>query len=78
MFLIFIVIFILMLLFSCSVVSNSLHPMDCSTSGFPVLHHLPEFAQIHAHGINDAIQSSYPLSPRFLAISVSHHQGLFQ
>ena len=52
--------------------------MDCSTSGFPVLHHLLEFAQIHAHGINDAIQSSYPLSPRFLAISVSHHRGLFQ
>ena len=22
-------------------------PMDCSMSGFPVLHHLPEFAQIH-------------------------------
>jgi len=22
-------------------------PMDCSTPGFPVLHHLPEFAQIH-------------------------------
>ena len=23
--------------------------MDCSTSGFPVLHHLPEFAQTHVH-----------------------------
>ena len=23
--------------------------MDCSTSGFPVLHYLPEFAQIHVH-----------------------------
>ena len=22
-------------------------PMDCSTSGFPVLHHLPELAQTH-------------------------------
>ena len=22
-------------------------PMDCSTPGFPVLHHLPEFAQTH-------------------------------
>ena len=24
-------------------------PMDCSTPGFPVLHYLPEFAQIHVH-----------------------------
>ena len=24
-------------------------PMDCSTPGFPVLHHLLEFAQIHVH-----------------------------
>ena len=24
-------------------------PMDCSTPGFPVLHHLPEHAQTHAH-----------------------------
>ena len=23
------------------------NPMDCSTPGFPVLHHLPEFAQTH-------------------------------
>ena len=26
-------------------------PMDCSTPGFPVLHHLPEFAQTHVHGV---------------------------
>ena len=24
-------------------------PMDCSTPGFPVLHQLPELAQIHVH-----------------------------
>ena len=24
-------------------------PMDCSTPGFPVLHQLPEFVQIHDH-----------------------------
>ena len=24
-------------------------PMDCSTLGFPVLHHLLEFAQTHTH-----------------------------
>ena len=25
------------------------NPMDCSMPGFPVLHHLPEFAQTHVH-----------------------------
>ena len=25
------------------------NPVDCSTLGFPVLHHLPELAQIHVH-----------------------------
>ena len=29
--------------------SDSFDPMDCSTPGFPVLHYLPEFAQIPAH-----------------------------
>ena len=37
-------------------------PMDCSMPGFPVLHHLPEFAQTHGHWIDDAIQPSHPLS----------------
>ena len=31
------------------------NPMDCSMPGFPVLHHLLKFAQIHAHSVNDAI-----------------------
>ena len=39
--------------------SLTLHnPMDCSTTGFPVP--LPEFAQVHAHCIRDAIQPSHP------------------
>ena len=29
---------------------------NCSTPGFPVLHHLPEFAQIHVHWVDDVIQ----------------------
>ena len=37
--------------------------MDCSTTGFPVLHHLLEFAQTHVCWMSDAIKSSYPLSP---------------
>ena len=36
--------------------------MDCSTPGFPVLHHLPELAQTHVHRVSDAIQPSHPLS----------------
>ena len=36
------------------------NPMDCSTSGFPVLYSLLEFARIHVHW-NDAIQPSHPL-----------------
>ena len=35
------------LLFSHSVMSNPLRPMDCNMPGFHVLHHLLEFAQTH-------------------------------
>ena len=52
--------------------------MDCSTPGSPVLHYLPEFAQIHAHWVGDAIQPSHPLVPHSpLTFSLSQHQGLF-
>ena len=37
-------------------------PIECSTPGFPVFHHLPELAQTHVHQVNDAIQPSHPLS----------------
>ena len=30
--------------------------------GLPVLHYLPDFAQTHVRGVNDAIQSTHPLS----------------
>ena len=50
------------LLFSCSVVSNSLWSIDCSTPGFSILHHLPELSQTHVHWFGDAIQSAHPLS----------------
>ena len=39
------------------------NPIDCNTSGFPVLHHLPEFAQIYVHWVCDAIQPSHPVTP---------------
>ena len=54
-------------------------PMDCSTPGLPVSHHLPKFVQVHVHWIGDAIQPSHPLtlsSPS--ALSLSQHHGLFQ
>ena len=47
-------------------------------AGFPVLHHLPEFAQTHVHWVSDAIQPFRPLSPPSLALNLSQHQGLFQ
>ena len=37
-------------------------PMDGNIPGFPVHHLLPEFAQVHAHSIGDAIKPSHPLS----------------
>ena len=50
-------------------------PMDCSTPGFPVLHHLLEFAQIHVHWVSDSIQPSHPLSsPSPPAFNLSQHQ----
>ena len=54
----------------CSVASSHLtlcYPMDCSTTGFPVLHHLPKF---HVHWVGDAIQPSHPLSSPLLLPSI--------
>ena len=65
--------------FSRSVMSDSLRPMDCSTSGLPVHRQLPELAQTHVHRVSDVIQPSHPLSsPSPPAFSLSQHQGLFQ
>ena len=52
-------------------------PMDCSTPGFPVLHHLPELAQTHVRWVGDAIQPSHLLSSSSPAFNLSQHQGLF-
>ena len=54
-------------------------PMNRSTLGLLVHHQLPEFIQIHAHWVGDAIQPSHPLSsPSPTAPNPSQHQGLFQ
>ena len=46
------------------------HPVDYSTSDFPVLHHLSEFAQTHVHWVSDAIQPSHPLSSLLMLPSI--------
>ena len=52
-------------------------PMNRSTPGLPVHHHLPGFTQTHAHQVGDAIQPSHPLlSPSPPAPNPSQHQSL--
>ena len=65
-----------------SVVSNSSgphglqDPMDCSIPGFPVFHHLWEFAQTHVESV---MLCNHPLSsPSPPALNLSQHQDLFQ
>ena len=66
----------------CSVAKSCLtlcDPMDCSISGFPVLHCLLEFAQTHVHCFGDAIQPSHSLlSLNPPALNLSQHQGLYK
>ena len=53
------------MLFQFSSVSQSCptlcDPMNHSTPGLPVHHHLPEFTQTRVHRVRDAIQPSHPL-----------------
>ena len=50
--------------------------MDYTMPGFPVLHQLPELAQIHVHRVSDAIQPSHPLSSLSPpAFNLFQHQG---
>ena len=59
----------MLLLFSLSVVFNSLQPHASCTPGFPVLQYLPELAQTHVHRGSDAIQPSH-LNPSPAAFSL--------
>ena len=48
-------------------------PMDCSMPGFPVFHHIPEFAQTLVYWVSEGIQPSHPLlspSPPVLNLSL--------
>ena len=54
-------------------------PLNSSTPGLSVHHHLPEFTQTHVHWVGDAIQPSHSLSsPSPPAPNPSQHQSLFQ
>ena len=54
-------------------------PMDCSTPGLPIHHHLLEFTQTRVHWVGDAIQPSHPRpSPSPPAFNLSQPQGLFK
>ena len=55
------IVFVIMLLFSHSGVSDSLWPQGLRHAR--LLCHLLEFAQTHGHWVSDVIQSSHPLSP---------------
>ena len=69
---------ILILFFSlkllCAVTKSFLtlcNTMNYSMPGFPVLHHLLEFARTHVHWVYDATQQSNPLSPPSQSFSPS-------
>ena len=51
--------------------------MACRTRGFPVLHYLLEFAQIHVNGVDNAIQPSHTLSTPSLPTLNLSQQGSF-
>ena len=45
-------------------------PVDFSTPCLPVLHHIPEFAQVRALCFGDAIQPAHPLTPKDIHILI--------
>ena len=54
-------------------------PMDYSMPGSPVIHYLPELAQIYAHWVSNVVWQSHSMPPPSpFAFSFSWHQGLLQ
>ena len=66
-----------LLLFSRSVVSDSLWPHGLWHARLPVLHHLSEPAQTRVHWVGNAIQLSHPLSSPSLLASNLPGSGFF-
>ena len=70
---------LLLLLFSHSVVSDSLQPHGLQHTRLPFPTPSPELPQTHVHWVSDAIQPSCPLSsPSPPAFNLSQHQGVFK
>ena len=63
--------------FSHSVMSDSLHPMDCSMLGFPVHHQIPKFAQTHIHQVSDGSNLLILHHPLFRLPSILPSIGVF-
>ena len=60
---------------SCLAICN---PMDCSTPGFPVVHHLQELTQTHVHWVGDANKPSCSLTSLNLpAFNLSQQRFFF-
>ena len=59
---------------SCSTLCD---PMDCSTPGSPVLHHLPELGHVHVQWVSNPIQPSCPLSSLLLLPSIFPRTRVF-
>ena len=58
--------------------STICHLMDRSRPGFPVPHHLLEFAEVDVLSVSDNIQPSLPLMPSSpSAFKLSQHSGSF-
>ena len=58
--------------------SSHPYPMDYNTPGLPVPYHLPEFAQVRVHCIDDAVYPSHPVMPSSSALYLAQQQELFQ
>ena len=58
------------MLFSCSVMSDSLWTHGLQLPDFPILYYLPELARSHVHWVDDAIPTSHPLSSLLLLPSI--------
>ena len=67
------------LLFSCSVLSDSLWPHGLQHTRLPGPSPSPRVCSTRVHWVGNAIQLSHPLScPSPPAFNLSQHQGLFQ
>ena len=69
---------LLLLFYSCSVMSNSLQPHGLQHASLPYPSLSPRVCLFRVHRVSDAIQPSHPVLSPSPAFSVSQHQGLFQ